>query len=91
MKKVMYSSHFYYLFPSSCCPTAFKRGTKGTFDTLQQVIAAGWSPSSDPAKLLDRSWNDGGLFIFSEKESKQLRSSMGKGMTDMQKFRTFAA
>jgi hypothetical protein len=46
---------------------------------------------SDPAKLLDRSWNDGGLFIFSEKESKQIRSSMGKGMTDMQKFHTFAA
>jgi hypothetical protein len=40
---------------------------------------------------LDRSWNDGGLFIFSEKESKQIRSSMGKGMTDMQKFHMFAA
>ncbi len=90
-KKVMYSLHFYYLYPSSCCPKAFKRGTRGTFDTLQQVVAAGWSPTSDPAKLLDRSWNDGGLLIFSEKESKQIRSSMGKGMTDIQKFHTCAA
>jgi hypothetical protein len=46
---------------------------------------------SDPAKLLDRSWNNGGLLIFSEKESKQIRSSMGKGMTDIQKFHTCAA
>jgi hypothetical protein len=86
----MYGLHFYYLYPSSCCPRAFKRGTKGTFDTLQRVIVAGWSPTSDPAKLLDRSWNNGGLFIFSEKESKQIRSSMGKGMTDMQKNHMFA-
>ncbi len=87
----MYSSHFYYLYPSSCCLRAYKRGTKGTFDTLQQVIAAGWSPTSDPAKMLDRSWNDGGLLIFSEKESKQIRASMGKGMTEMQKFHTCTA
>ncbi len=68
--KVMYNSHFYYLYPSSCCPRAYKRGTKGTFDTLQQIIAAGWSPTSDSAKMLDRSWNDRGLLIFSEKENK---------------------
>jgi hypothetical protein len=90
-KKVMYSSHFYYLYPLSCCPRAYKRGTKGTFDTLQQVIAAGWSPRSDPAKMLDRSWNDRGLLIFSEKESKQIRASMGKGMTKMQTFHMCAA
>ncbi len=29
--------------------------------------------------------------IFSEKESKQIRSSMGKGMTDIQNFHTCAA
>ncbi len=69
----------------------FKRGTKGTFDTLQQVVAVVWSPTSDPAKLLDRSWNNGGLLIFSEKESKQIISSMRKSMTDMQKIHTFAA
>ncbi len=51
-KKVMYSLHFYHLYPSSCCPRAFKKGTKVTFDTLQQVIAAGWSPTLDPAKFV---------------------------------------
>jgi hypothetical protein len=36
--------------------------------------------------MLDRSWNDGGLLIFSEKESKQINASMEKGMTEMQNF-----
>ncbi len=61
-KKVMYSLHFYNLYPSSCCPRAFKRGTKGTFDTLQQVIAAGWSPTLDPAKF--PSMHQGGCFVW---------------------------
>ncbi len=58
----MYSLHFYYLYPTSCCLRAFKRGNKGTFDTLQQVIAAGWSPTLDPAKF--PSMHQGGCFIW---------------------------
>ncbi len=90
-KKVTASSHFYDMYPSSTCTRALNRGTKGTFESLQQVIGAGWSPSSDTAKLLDRSWKDGGLLIFNEKESKQVRASMGKGMTDIQKIQDMCA
>ncbi len=64
---------------------AHNRGTKGIFESLQQVVAAGWSPTTDTAKLLDRSWKDGGVLIFNEKDNKQIRASMGKGMT-IQKF-----
>jgi hypothetical protein len=55
------------------------------------VIAAGWSPTSDTAIFLDRSWKDGGLFILNKKEKKQIRASMGKGLTDIQKFHDMCA
>ncbi len=41
--------------------------------------------NSDTAKLLGRSWKDGGLLIFNEKESKQIRASMEKYVMDIQK------
>jgi hypothetical protein len=74
------------MYPSSTCVRAHNRGSKGTFESLQQVVGAGWSPTSDVAKLLDKSWKCGGLLIFDEKESKQIRASMGKGMTVIQRF-----
>ena len=89
-KKVTASLHFYDMYPTSTCTRALNQGTKGTFESLQQVIGAGWSPSSDTAKLLDRSWKDGGLLIFNEKVIKQIRASMEKGMTDIQNFTTCA-
>lgn len=90
-KKVTASLHFYDMYPSSTCTRALNWGTKGTFESLQQVIGAGWVPTSDAAKLLDRSWKDGGLMIFNEKESKQVRGSMEKGVMDMQKFQELCA
>ncbi len=91
-KKVKHSTHFYDLYPSSTChPRAHKRVTKGTFQALQQVIGAGWDPISDVAKKLDRCWVDGGLLIVNEKETKQIKSSMGKALTDMQKFHDMCA
>jgi hypothetical protein len=65
--------------------------TKGTFEALQQVIGAGWDPTSNVAKKLDRCWVDGGLLIVNEKETKQIKSSMGKALTDMQKFHDMCA
>ena len=71
---------------SISCPRANKRGINGTFENLQMIVGAGWDPTSSCAKMLDRSWENGGLLIFNERESTQIRSSMGKGMTDLQKF-----
>jgi hypothetical protein len=67
-KKVTASLHFYDMYPSSTCTRALNWGTKGTFESLQQVIGAGWVPTSDAAKLLDRSWKDGGLMILMRKK-----------------------
>jgi hypothetical protein len=50
------------------------------------IVGAGWNPTSDCAKMLDRSWENGGLLIFNERESLQIKASMGKGMTEVQKF-----
>ena len=55
------------------------------------MIAAGWSPTRDTAQFLDRSWEDGGLLIFNKKEKKQISSSMGKGLTVIQKFHDMCA
>jgi hypothetical protein len=90
-KKVKSNTHFYDLYPSSTCPRTHKRVTKGTFKALQQVIVAGWDPTFDVAKKLDRSWMDSGLLIVNEKETKQIKSSMGKALTDMQKFHDMCA
>jgi hypothetical protein len=67
-KKVKSSTHFYYLYSSNLCPRANKTGTKGTFENLQMIIAAGWDPTSDCAKMLDSSWENRGLMIFNEKK-----------------------
>jgi hypothetical protein len=50
-----------------------------------------WDPTSDVAKMLDRSWTNGGLLIDNKKETKQIKSSMGKALTDMQKFHDMCA
>jgi hypothetical protein len=48
-------------------------GSKGSFESLH-------------TKLFDKSWKDRGLLIYIEKVRKTIRASMGKGMTDVQKF-----
>ncbi len=71
-------------------PTRVQEPTKeapGIFENLQMIVGAGWDPTSDCAKMLDQSWENGGLFIFNERESSQIRSSMGKAMTEEQNFR----
>ncbi len=90
-KKVKSSTHFYVLYPSNSCPRANKRGTRGTFENLQMIVGAGWDPTSDCAKMLDRSWENGGLLIFNVRESLQIRSSMGKSMTEVEKFHDMCA
>ncbi len=42
VKAATASSHFYRVFPSLSSPRASKQGKKGTFESLTQVIAAGF-------------------------------------------------
>ena len=90
-KKVKSSTHFYDLYPSNSCPRANKRGINGTFENLQMIVGAGWDPTSSCAKMLDRSWENGGLLIVNERESAQIRGSMGKGTTEIEKFHDMCA
>ncbi len=70
-KKMIAGSNFYEMYPALTCSRAHNRGTRGTFSNLQQVIATGWSPTSDTAMFFDRSWKDGGLLIFNVKEKNR--------------------
>jgi len=90
-KKVKSSTHFYDLYPSNSCPRTNKRGINGTFKNLQMIVGAGWDPTSSCAKMLDRSWENGGLLIVNERESAQIRGSMGKGTTEIEKFHDMCA
>ncbi len=45
------SSHFYFLYPSMNGKRRDKRDKLGCFEHLTQVIAAGFDPSSKPAKI----------------------------------------
>jgi hypothetical protein len=69
-QKVKNSTHFYDLYPSNSCPKTNKRGSKGTFEILQMIVAAGWDPTSDCVKMLDGSWENGDLLIFNEKKNR---------------------
>ena len=59
--------------PTPTRPRAAKRG----FDNLQQIIAAGYDPTSDLAQKLDKDWTKGGLLFLSKKENKEFKGSMG--------------
>ena len=74
------------MYPSSESPRAAKRGKQGLFENLQQIIAAGYDPSSDLAQNLHKDWNEGGLLILNEEEKKAIKSCMGKKLTCMNKF-----
>ena len=49
---------------------------RGTFESLKQVVAAGFDGTSEGAKYVDRDFTDGGVLILSEKEKKDIKSSM---------------
>jgi hypothetical protein len=57
-------SHFYFMYPSSEGKRQEKRDKLGSFESLTQVIAAGFDPTSEHAKLVDKDYNAGGLLIM---------------------------
>jgi ssDNA-binding Zn-finger/Zn-ribbon topoisomerase 1 len=60
-KNIKSSTAFYDLYLSSTCPRAHKRWTKGTFDTLKQIIAAGWDlkllSCEEAGQMLEEWWS----------------------------------
>ena len=75
-KAVTASSFFYRMFPSVHSPRGSRKGKRGTFESLSQVIAAGFDPNHEVATYLDKDISEGGLMILSEAEKKYIKSSM---------------
>lgn len=75
-KKDTPSSNLYRLWPSNHSMRAKKRGIKGNFESLLQVVAVGWDPTCEQAKYLDKNWDEGGVLILNEKDKAHIRSSM---------------
>ena len=69
------SSTFYRLYPSKESTRA-KCRRRGHFESLVQVIAAGFDPTSEEVDLLDRDYTDGGIFVVSTVEKGRIKSSM---------------
>lgn len=85
------SSHFYFMYPSSESERSSKRDKQGLFDSLTQIIAAGYDPKCDAAKLLDKDWTEGGLLILGDGEKDEIKASMGEKLTIMEKFRNIVS
>ena len=50
----------------------------GVFESLQQLVAAGFLPKDDTAALFERDYADGGLFLYTEVEKASvLRTNFG--------------
>ena len=68
-------STFHKLYPSKESERAnCKR--RGHFESLMQVVAAGFDPTSEEAGNLDKDYRNGGLLIFSKREETLIKSSM---------------
>ena len=89
-KKEKSSTHFYDLYPSTRVQEPTKEAQKVHLKIFR-IVGAGWDPTSNCANMLDKSWENGGLLIFNERENTQIRASMGKGMTGLQKFHDLCA
>ena len=70
------TSLFYRLFPSDISSRSSKRGVKGSFESLTQVIAAEFDRSNEVATYLDRDVDEGGLLLLADNEKKNIRTSM---------------
>jgi hypothetical protein len=62
-----------------------KRDKLGFFEHLTQVIASGFDPSSEPAKILDKNHTSGGLLIMNAEDQRRIKSSLKKDFTSIQK------
>jgi hypothetical protein len=85
------SSHFYFMYPSFEGKRQEKRDKLGSFERLTQVIAAGFDPTSEHAKLVDKDYNAGGLLIMCKDDEHRIRSCLKKELTSVQKFQEVIA
>ena len=86
------SSNFYRAYPSKDCSRAKKCGRKGQFESLVQVVAAGFDATSEHVKYIDKDYKDGGVLILSKNEKRNIKAGMKNlNCTDNVKFRHMLA
>jgi hypothetical protein len=68
-----------------------KRDKLGCFKHLTQVIAAGFDPSSEPAKIQDKDHTSGGLLIINAEDQHRIKSSLKKDLNSVQKHQEIIA
>ena len=84
------SSKLYEWFPSVHSPRASSKNKKGYFESLMQVVAAGFDGTGEAGKYVDKDHKNGGFLIMSEKEKGFVKSSMNNlNCTELEKFYHF--
>ena len=84
-KKDRASSFFSACFPSIHSSRAASRTKWGHFESLRQIIFAGFDAKSDTAKRLDKAMSGGGLLMMSDSDMDDIKSSNKEGLTELQK------
>lgn len=85
------SSKLYRLYPSKESVRATNR-RRGHFESLLQVIAAGFDPTSEEMSSLEKDYKNGGVFVLSKGDVGQIKSSMKNlKCSDNEKFRHMLA
>jgi hypothetical protein len=84
-------SDFYLWYPTKDNVRAQSNVTRGTFDSLTQLIAAGFDKNSELAKCIDKSYDEGGVLILNEQDKTNISSSQNNNKDVLNKFHAFLA
>jgi hypothetical protein len=87
--------NFYLMYPSKDGKRSGRRGKLGYFEHLRQLVAAGFDPTTDLAKCMDKDYQDGGLLMLSCDDKgrieSSLKSSLKKELTKIEKYQEYIA
>lgn len=84
------NSNFYHNYPSKeILDQIHFRGRLGFFESLEQLIAAGFDHNSEDALLLDKCYQNGGFMIMNELDKDRIKSSMKHVPRNLTKFHEY--
>ncbi|EJK61009.1 hypothetical protein THAOC_18564 [Thalassiosira oceanica] len=85
-------SNIYRLFPSRSSKRAESMGRKGLWEThIRTRMAIGFDRNSEPAKLLDKGYDEGGIMVMNTTMKARIKSSMKHMSSDIQRFQSMFA
>ena len=84
------SSNFYFFYPSLASARSSSGTKRGAFERLDQLVAAGFAPTSTAAQTMDKDWKEGGLLILSDEDKEQIKKKFGR-VSELQKFQDICA